>query len=107
MAGDYAARKGSGIGPGIGKGKIMTPSPEVLLVPPTAPGKVRGKTVVVRLAVDSTGAVNNAEIIPSTGDRKYDDALKRTALGWHFRPARDPNNHPISVLFDVTFTFGQ
>lgn len=98
---------GSGIGPGTGKGRVIAPSPEVLLVPPPAPGKVRGKTVVVRLAVDSAGGVKQAEIIPSTGDRKYDDALKRVALGWHFRPARDPFNRPVSVLFDVTFTFGQ
>jgi TonB family protein len=96
---------GSGMGPGTGGGKILGPSPEVLLVPPTAPGNVRGKAVVVRLAVDSTGIVRDAEIIPSTGNRKYDETLKRTALGWRFRAARDPNNRPVSVLFDVTFTF--
>jgi protein TonB len=96
---------GSGVGPGTGKGRIMTPSPEVLLIPPAAPGGVRGKSVVVRLAVDSVGVVKDAEVIPSTGDRKYDSALKRVALGWKFRPARDQSNRPISVLFDVTFTF--
>ena len=77
----------------------------MLLIPPQAPGSVRGKTVVVRLAVDSIGAVKDAEIIPSTGDRKYDSALKRVALGWKFRAARDPSNRPVAVLFDVTFTF--
>lgn len=96
---------GSGIGPGTGRGRIMTPSPEVLLIPPSAPGSVKGKAVVVRLAVDSIGSVRDAEIIPSTGDRKFDSALKRVALGWKFRPARDAANRPISVLFDVTFTF--
>jgi hypothetical protein len=49
--------------------------------------------------------VKDAEIIPSTGDRKYDSSLKRVALGWKFRPARDPANRPVAVLFDVTFTF--
>lgn len=96
---------GSGQGPGTGRGRIMTPSPEVLLIPPSAPGGVRGKTVVVRLAVDSIGAVRDAEIIPSTGDRKFDTALKRVALGWKFRAARDASNRPVAVLFDVTFTF--
>jgi len=67
------------------------------------PGFLR--TVVVRLAVDSIGAVKDAEIIPSTGDRKYDTALKRVALGWKFRAARGPDNRPVAVLFDVTFTF--
>jgi TonB family protein len=93
------------MGPGTGRGRVMAPSPEVLLVPPTPPGNVRGKAVVVRLAVDSTGVVRDAEIIPSTGNRKYDETLKRTALGWRFRAARDQSNRPVSVLFDVTFTF--
>ena len=96
---------GSGMGPGTGRGRVLSPSPEVLLVPPTPPGNVRGKTVVVRLAVDSTGLVKDAEIIPSTGNRKYDDTLKKTAFGWRFRAARDLNNRPVAVLFDVTFTF--
>lgn len=96
---------GSGMGPGTGRGKILGPSPEVLLVPPTPPGNVRGKEVVVRLQVDSTGIVRDAEIIPSTGNRKYDDTLKKTALGWRFRAARDATNRPVAVLFDVTFTF--
>ena len=96
---------GSGMGPGTGRGRTMAPSPEVLLVPPTPPGNVRGKQVVVRLNVDSTGVVKDAELIPSTGNRKYDDTLKRTALGWRFRAARDLTNRPVAVLFDVTFTF--
>jgi TonB family protein len=96
---------GSGMGPGTGRGKILGPSPEVLLVPPTPPGNVRGKAVVVRLQVDSTGVVRDADIIPSTGNRKYDDTLKKTALGWRFRAARDAGNRPVAVLFDVTFTF--
>lgn len=96
---------GSGVGPGTGRGRVIPPSPEVLLIPPPAPGGVRGKTVVVRLSVDSVGAVREAEIIPSTGDRKYDASLKRVALGWKFKAARDPANRSVSVLFDVTFTF--
>jgi TonB family protein len=96
---------GSGFGPGTGRGRQLAPSPEVLLIPPPAPGNVRGKTVVVRLSVDSAGVVKDAEILPSTGDRKYDAALKRVALGWKFRAARDPNNKAVATLFDVTFTF--
>ncbi len=96
---------GSGIGPGTGRGEIQGARPEVLLVPPTPPGNVRGKAVLVRLHVDSTGVVREAEIIPSTGNRKYDDTLKKTAFGWRFSAGRDKNNRPIAVLFDVTFTF--
>lgn len=96
---------GSGVGPGTGRGRIIAPSPEVLLIPPQAPGSVRGRTVTVRLAVDSVGVVRSAEIIPSTGDRKYDASLRRVALGWKFRPATDASNRPVSVSFDVQFTF--
>jgi periplasmic protein TonB len=98
---------GSGVGPGTGKGRVIAPSPEILLVPPPGPGRVRGKVVTVRMAVDTAGVVKSAEIIPSTGDRKYDDTLKRTALGWRFRPARDATNRPVSVVFDVQLTIGQ
>jgi TonB family protein len=83
----------------------MAPSPEVLIVPPTRPKNVRGGTVVVRLSVDSTGVVRNAEVIPSTGNRKYDETLKRAALGWKFRPARNELKRPVAVLFDFQFTF--
>jgi TonB family protein len=96
---------GSGVGPGTGRGRVLAPSPEVLLVPPTPPGNVRGKVVVVRLSVDSTGVVRDAEIVPSTGNRKYDETLRRTALGWKFRPARNELNRTVAVIFEVTFTF--
>ena len=94
---------GSGFGPGSGKGKIMPPFPEVLLIPPPAPGGLKGKKIVVVLAVDETGVVRDAEVTPSTGDRKYDSTLRRTALGWRFRPARDPANKPVAVSFPVEF----
>jgi protein TonB len=96
---------GSGVGPGSGRGKTLAPSPEVLLIPPPAPGGVRGKTVVVRLAVDEKGTVRAAEVIPSSGDRRYDASLRRVAMGWRFRAARDAANKPVAVQFDVTFTF--
>ena len=96
---------GSGRGPGSGRGALLGASPEVLLIPPPAPGSVRGKAVLVRLAVDATGVVRDVEIVPSTGDRKFDGQLKKTALGWRFRPARDSQNQPVATSFEVTFTF--
>ena len=97
---------GSGVGPGIGRGRLLSPVPDFVLLPPTpAPGAVRGKTIVVRLAIDASGAVREVELIPSTGDRGFDQALRRTALGWHFRPARDAANTAVPVTYDVTFDF--
>lgn len=96
---------GSGVGPGTGKGRVLSPTPEVLLVPPPAPGNVRGKTIVVRLEIDENGVVRGVELVPPTGNKSYDDALRRVALGWRFRPARDAANRPVAVTFDVTFSF--
>jgi protein TonB len=96
---------GNNVGPGTGKGRILAPYPEFLLIPPTAPGSVRGKTVVVRLAIDETGTVRDVALMPATGDRGYDKELRRVALGWKFKPARDPGNNPVAVQYDVTFSF--
>ncbi len=96
---------GSGIGPGIGRGRLLQPTPDFMLMPPTAPGAVHGKTVVVRLAIDATGKVRDVELLPSSGDRGFDQALRRTAMGWHFRPARDASNRPVAVTYDVSFNF--
>jgi TonB family protein len=76
-----------------------------LFVHPPAPGNLRGKSVVVRLAIDSTGVVREAELIPSTGNRKYDETLKRTLLGWKFRAALNEQNRPVAALFEVTLSF--
>ena len=96
---------GSGIGPGIGRGRVLGPSPTVILMPPVATRGVRGKTVVVRLDVDSTGVVRQVALVPPTGDRSYDTALRRVALGWKFKPARDSENKAVAAAFEVTFTF--
>lgn len=96
---------GSGVGPGIGRGRLLAPAPDFALLPPPAPGGVHGKTIVVRMAIDATGAVREVELIPATGDRGFDQALRKTALGWHFRPARDASNHAVAVTYDVSFTF--
>lgn len=96
---------GSGVGPGIGRGRLLSPVPDFMLLPPMpTPGGVRGKKVVVRLAIDAAGTVNEVELIPSTGDRGYDQALRRTAMGWRFRPARDAANRPVPATYDVEFS---
>lgn len=96
---------GSGVGPGIGRGRLMSPVPDFVLLPPPQPRSVSGKTVVVRLAIDAVGVVHEVELIPPTGDRGFDQALRRTAMGWRFRPARDAANQAVAVNYDITFSF--
>ena len=96
---------GSGVGPGTGAGRMVAPVPEFVLIPPSNPPRgVRGDSLVVRLNIDVAGKVRDVQF-RSTGDRGYDQKLRRTAMEWRFRPARDPSSKPIAVAYDVTLQF--
>ena len=106
---------GAGTGPGSGAGSggglggggngIRPAAPLTILIPPAATPAVRGKSATVRLEVDARGAVRDAEVVTSSGDRGYDDKLRRTALGWRFRPARDALDRPVSSSFELSLRF--
>jgi len=100
---------GSGAGPGIGSGiggdGIRPPTPLSILIPPTATEAVRGGRATVRLQVDPAGTVRSVDVVESSGDRGYDQQLRRVALGWRFRPARDAADRPVAYPFEVSFTF--
>ncbi len=111
--GGAGAGSGPGTGAGVGQGSggggagdgIRPPSPLTILVPPTATASVRGKAARVLLQVDSAGRVRSADVVVSSGDRSYDEQLRRIALGWRFRPARDAANRPVPYPFEVSVTF--
>ena len=66
------------------------PKPRGLILPPgDRPGKVRGKEVTVWVFVTETGEVvpDSTRLIPSTGDSKFDERLRRQAAEWVFQPA--------------------
>ncbi|CAN5710618.1 hypothetical protein BH23GEM5_BH23GEM5_02730 [soil metagenome] len=95
---------GSGTGPGAGEGRITPPETDLLLIPPPRPRNMAARTVVFILAVDAEGVVRDVELQPPTGDRRYDAALRRMALDWRFKPARDAANRPVAVKYPVTLT---
>lgn len=101
--GGTGAGMGTGSGPGAGAGGIAPPIPEMLLLPPPHPRSLRGRSIVVRLQIDEHGAVRDVKL--TTGNRGYDRQLRRVAMDWRFRPARDPNNRPIASEYDATFSF--
>ena len=110
MGGGAGAGRGPGLGSGTGPGGgggdgIRPPAPLTILVPPAATAAVRGGSAKVRLQVDSAGVVRGAEVLVSSGDRRYDEQLRRVALGWRFRPARDAANRPVAYPFEVSVTF--
>lgn len=95
-------QKGEGLENGTGKGDggtgeeglfkdVVPPMPRGLILPPSdRPGKVRGKEVDVWVFVTAVGTVveDSTRLAPPTGDRKFDDRLKKQASEWVFEPAR-------------------
>ena len=118
-AGAGAGGLGAGLGPGSGTGSgpgrgtgsgpggdgVRPPAPLTILIPPAATAAVRGGAATVRLQVDTVGAVRDADVVVSSGDRGYDEALRRIAMGWRFRPARDAANRPVPYPFEVSLAF--
>jgi len=75
------------------------------MIPPAATAAVRGKAATMLLQVDTVGAVWDADVVVSSGDRDYDEALRRIAMGWRFRPARDTADRPVPYPFEVSIAF--
>ena len=102
---------GAGVGPGAGAGSgpggdgVRPPAPLTILIPPAATAGVRGKAATVLLQVDTVGAVRDANVVVSSGNRDYDEALRRIAMRWRFRPARDAANRPVPYPFEVSLAF--
>ncbi|HEX2204715.1 MAG TPA: energy transducer TonB, partial [Longimicrobium sp.] len=90
---------------GGGDGRVAPPEADFLVIPPQRPGNVRSQDIVVRVLVDTRGEVRDVELIPSTGNRGYDDRLRRMAREWRFRPAREVGtNRAVEARTDVTVT---
>jgi hypothetical protein len=105
---------GAGVEGGTGRGdggtaeeglfRVVPPSPRGLILPPSdRPGRVRGKEVDVWVFVTSVGRVlaDSTRLAPPTGDRKFDERLRKQAAEWVFEPARK-DGRPISEWFRYT-----
>jgi outer membrane biosynthesis protein TonB len=95
---------GSGTGPGAGAGasRIRPPQTDVLLIPPDRPNGVASQDLTVVLRVDVRGRVREARLERSTGNRGYDDRIRRWATGLVFRPAVDlDTNRPVEVEYPI------
>lgn len=114
-AGEGSGNKtGPGIAGGTGQGdggeaasgryRLSPPTPRGLILPPSdRPGSVRGREVVVYVFVTDRGRVvaDSTRLAPSTGDRKFDDRLRRQASEWVFNPATK-GGQPIAEWFRYT-----
>jgi protein TonB len=97
---------GAGQGPGTGGGnRIRPPTSDVLFIPPDKPNGVASQEVRVRVTVDVRGRVREARLVNSTGNRGYDERIRRWALTLLWRPAVDTaTNRPIEATTEVNFT---
>lgn len=100
---------GTGTGPGNGSaggGSGTTlPTTDLLLLPPNPPRGLGHRDIRLRLTISERGDVTAVEVLTPTGNRGYDDQLKRTARDWKFNPARElATNRPVAVNYDVTLS---
>lgn len=104
--GGIGSGQGTGTGGGGGgTGNIRPPVPLSVILPPTPPASVRGRTVELRLSIDVRGTVREVEVVTPTGDRNYDNRLRRTAMDWRFQPARDQDNRAVAAEVPISFSF--
>jgi outer membrane biosynthesis protein TonB len=93
---------GAGTETGTGRGdggnseeglfRLVPPSPRGLILPPSdRPNRLRGREIDVWVFINVRGQVvaDSTRLDPaSTGDRKFDDRLRKQAAEWVFEPAR-------------------
>ena len=95
---------GPGQGPGDGGGsRIRPPTTDFLLIPPEKPRGVRAQELTIRVRVDERGRVKAARLLTGTGNRGYDEQIRRWAMQLGFRPAVNlDTNRPVEVDYDLT-----
>jgi TonB family protein len=89
-----------------GDSRVIAPTPRGLILPPSRPAGVSARTIDVYVFVTERGRVvsDSTRIVPSSGDRGYDNRLRRQAAEWVFNPARR-NGQAIAEWFKYTIEF--
>jgi TonB family protein len=95
------------VGPGTGGGtsRIRPPTPELLLIPPDRPRGVASQDVTIRFRVDARGKVRETRLLTSTGNRGYDERIRRWGMELQFRPAISlDTNRPVEAETEITIS---
>ncbi|HEX8392734.1 MAG TPA: hypothetical protein VF665_10300, partial [Longimicrobium sp.] len=86
-----------------GGSRIKPPETDLLLIPPDRPRGVASQDVAIRLLVDIRGRVRSARLVTSTGNRGYDDRVRRWASELVFRPAVNlDTSRPVEAETEIT-----
>lgn len=83
--------RGGGGDAETGRSGLVAPVPRGMILPPSdRPRAARGREITVWVFVSERGSVvaDSTRLEPPTGDRRYDQRLKRSASEWVFEPAR-------------------
>lgn len=91
--GNASSGKEGGSGAGEGHG-VPAKAPYILrAIQPRYPSSARNKriegTVAVRMLINASGIVENAEIAKSSGNADLDEAAVKGVYKWKFSPAKD------------------
>jgi TonB family protein len=68
------------------------------------PVKLKTRTVVVQMWIDSAGVPTNLKVSRSSGDRAFDDSALDAVSKYRFRPASE-NNQPVPVEMKIEVNF--
>lgn len=101
---DTATGAGDGGTAEEGRSRVVPPTPRGLILPPgDRPKQVRGREIDVWVFISATGTVipDSTRVAPTTGDRRFDDRLKKQAAEWIFEPARRGDS-PVAEWFRYT-----
>lgn len=93
-------------GPAAGRPAETPPVPRSVIPEWDAPDAVRGRTVTVRVHVDSAGRPTGAvELEPPTPHEGFNRKLTETVRAMRFSPARTPGGRPVAAWAELTFSF--
>jgi periplasmic protein TonB len=101
---------GTGTGPGTGNGggggaRVTMPTTDLMLMPPNKPRGMTSREVTLRLTISERGDVTEVELLTPTGNRGYDEQLRRIARDWKFNPAREIATNRAVAISDYRVTF--
>lgn len=85
---------------------VRPPVPRSVLPEWDPPDEVRGRTVTVRVRVDSAGRpVGPVRLLPETPSESFDRRLVKKVLEMRFSPARTADGRAVEAWAELTFSF--
>jgi hypothetical protein len=75
-----------------------------MLLPPDAPGSIKGTEYRVRFWINERGRVTRVEVEPRIADAGYRKKFMDKMRQFTFHPARTADGTPVAAQYDVLIT---